>query len=278
MSLYQHLYSPAGTWIDELTALLDELPASLLDSWEVYERTFIGRPGRGNAIASAETYRQIPRYDYPSDTLELAYLPESIRPTTWIEHSNKIKIRSWTEYHFRGDYDLDIDAEPSKREHERKYLISGTFVEPIVTRSLGRAVNHIGSSIEQVAGATEFNAELERLTWAKDHYKFRQEEPPESPTAYTEQRGVLLGVDRVGPKGTQRLAERFGTYYNVTTGHPRDVFTCLASQTRTEDVLDGIELVINRYNQFRARDDWDRLDVEPDTWADFPREPVKLFV
>lgn len=277
MALRDALYASPDIWTDEIDELLQEISADVIEGWEVYERGYEGRPWQ-QSVASSEQHRKIARNYYPSQSVQFAYLPDEIEPTTWIQQTNEIYIRYDSGYD--RDFNVDPDGDRQKRDNERapgswgkepKYIVKGTFVNPIITRSPEKVATHIETEMERVASATVFNAEIERLSY---HSYAEADEPPEDPTEYTEQSSPVFTVDGVGSTSVERLAKRFGTYYNVTLGEDRAISDCLSSwhSPGASRIVDAIEPVINRYNRFRSRDDWDGRDSPPDTWKEYPKE------
>lgn len=245
-------------WIDEICQLIGELSG---EEWDVYDKGRHGRllgylPSLGNQSKGRRL----------SKGVRLAYLPESIKSTDWIDHTNEVCII----HHARYDSDFDVDPE-GDNQNEPKYIVTGTFVDPIVTRSVSRVVEHVERQMERVAIATEFNAEIERLTFP--NYVTQEETLQQDISEYSGQNCPVKSVDGVGPTSTERLARRFGTYYNVTRdGHPA-IRPCLSDfhQTPMSAVIEAAGEAVDRYNELRKREEWGRIDVEPDTWVDYPK-------
>lgn len=275
MSLRDDLSPDSDVWTDEIDRLMDTFSGDLFDKWEVYERGYKGRPLKISIVSN--DFHSGGGDNYPSQGVQLAYLPESIKPTDWIQHTNEVYILHRSRY--KSDFDIDPEDDS---QNEPKYIVKGTFVDPIVTRSVERAVEHVENQMERVAVATEFNAEIERLTYS--NYFQQNDQPsldilessdPKCPVESkpSDQDCPVKSVDGVGPTSTERLARRFGTYYNVTRDEHPAIRPCLSDfhQTPISAVIEAAGEAVDRYNELRKREEWDRVDVEPDTWIDYPK-------
>lgn len=244
----------------------------------MYEGAYSGRPFY-TSIASESDYRQIKTNKYPSKSLHLAYLPERIEPTRWIVQTNGIKVTYDQWYDDKHDVDpngytqcSDDASGTTASQKTQKYIIRGTFVDPIVTGSLSTAIEHIRNQTERVKTATKFNAEIERLS---SHPSVQYNiDPPNDHDEYTGQHSPVSYVKGVGSTSLERLARTFGTYYNVSVANDRSIKNGLSSWHKTdpEDVSKQITESINRYEEFRSRESWNRIDLAPDTWIDYPKE------
>ncbi|TKX82180.1 hypothetical protein EXE53_00805 [Halorubrum sp. SD626R] len=247
----------------------------------MYERAYVDRPF-SSSIASESEYRQVRKNEYPSKSLHLAYLPEQIEPTQWIALTNGIQVTYDQWYDDKHDVDPngytqppdDVSATISSQKAQ-KYTIRGTFVDPIVTGSVRTATGHIENAVDSVQSATKFNAEIERLsTYPAGGHGLNS---PNDSTDYTGQHSPVINVDGVGSTSVERLARTFGTYYNVTEADDRSISNCLSEWHRVDsvDLIEQINESVNRYEQFRGQEDWDRVDLAPDTWIDYPKEQPK---
>lgn len=280
MSLSGELHAAPDTFTDGISQFLSECPEEWLDEWEVYERAYVERPWARSRV-SEESYRKIQRNFYPSDSVQFAYLPESIEPKTWIVRTNAVTVRHDSGYDREFDVDPDGDRQKGQNEKswansgkEPKYWVKGAFVDPIITRSIERVVDHLETQMERIRLATEFNAEIERMDRQEDHWENWDKEPPRELSEYTEQSCPAGHPDGVGQRSIERLADKFGTYYNVTVGEGGEIKNCLSSWHRPPagPVIDAIDIAINRYQEFRGRDGWDHVDVAPDSWTEYPKE------
>jgi hypothetical protein len=260
MSLRDELFADSNTWTDEIDDFLGEISADLLDEWEVYERVFRRKP-LPLSIASRRQYTHGGRYEYPSNQVQLAYWPEHIEDVYgWIECTNEIRIRHQVGY----EQAFDVDEDQKQNTEEPKYVISGTFVDPIVTCSLSRVVEHVENEMERVRTATEFNVQIEQLT-----------EP--SFLGASDQVSPVGQIRGIGPITTRKLACRYGSYYNVTVADKRELveFLPYRQDLSIETVIESVEEVIDRYNRSRQREDWDGITNAPNTWVGYPqREPA----
>lgn len=220
--------------------------------------------------------------DSPSKSVQLAYLPEQIEPTRWITQTNGIRVNYARFYDNTYDIDTDRDTRQSGDESTgntsqkpHKYIIGGTFVDPIITGSVRTATDHIENAVDRLQSATQFNAEIERLS---PHPSGPHNiDPPTDPKKYTSQHSPVIDVNGVGPTSVERLARTFGTYYNVTEADDQSISNCLSEwhQIDSEGLREQITESINRYEQFRNREDWNRVNLTPDTWIDYPKEQPK---
>lgn len=267
MSLRDELTAPVGTWTDEVETVLRRLPSEAPPEWEVYDWLYESHPGQST---TDEQYEQVSYFEYPSDSVQLAYLPNSIQPTTWIERTNSIEIR------FTDWYPDNLDIDDKQEDGESKYLVTGTFITPFATRFPDVVSTRAASAMPRVSEATEVNAELERLArpddWVGDYEEFSDD-----PVDYLEQTSPLFYIDRAGETTIERLADKFGAYYNVTVGEQRSIRSCLpySNGPRVEAVIDGVQKALNRYIRFRSREDWDRVSIKPDKWTTFPKRHSK---
>ena len=123
--------------------------------------------------------------------------------------------------------------------------------------------------------ATEFNVEIERLS--TDPAGGYEVDFPNGSTDHIDQHSPIIGVEGVGPTSVERLARTFGTYYNVSVADDQSISNCLSEWHRVDsvDLTEQIDESISRYEQFRSQEDWNRADLTPDTWIDYPKEQPK---
>lgn len=284
MSIRSELFPDEKVWTEELDWLLEELPADLLESWSVYERRPDNSP-HDRPIGDRDHYTQTYHATHPVDTVQLRYSPESITRTHWIEHTNALMVRHGSGYERVLDLDSDGDRQKSQGEpiwkttgDEPKYIIDGIFVEPVVTRSTDRILEHLEASMRRTARATEVNAEIEHLAYPYRAVSTADEgdtsEPPDDPDEYFRQNMPVGFVEGVKMESIERLSKNFGTYYNVTVSDVGEISDCLSSRYRPDPaaVIDEIDRVLDRYNRFRQRDDWGGVNHDPASWTEYPAE------
>ncbi|WP_276247547.1 hypothetical protein [Haladaptatus sp. YSMS36] len=273
MSLRDSLYAPEGIWTDDIEALLRELDA-FDEGWEVRERSF-KRKATFYSIASDEHYQRSGQYSYPTDRVQFAYMPENLVVTDWVAQTNWLSvwyIANWdTTYDADGD---DLDDPNDRGGREKKYVITGTFVDPLATRDVSRAAEHVAAQFARIEAATETNADIERcglVNW------FRDGEPAfDNPFWEEYTMSPIRAVNGVGTTTIERLSRTFGTYHNLVEGDDNTIADCTSGFHRVSSTLikEAAADAVDRYRRFATHPDWTHSTHDPASWTEYPKPNI----
>lgn len=208
---------------------------------------------------------------------------------SWIGSTNFIAIQYGT--HYRKDHPTSPGKVPSadsaRGAYPEQYTVTGAFVNPICTGDPRTAADAVTDAFNRAELAAQYNDAIELIDGASTLIKHQYDSEDDIidellNVDWTEQtqRGSPVRVSGVGDKTLNRFASTYGTYWNIATLEPHELYSVTSSLYNKIDPVDIIEnarLACERYAAIADTDTWPRDYISPEQFTEYPVEKQFLY-